>query len=223
MNIISVDVGQSVDPTALVVWTDVKRLSDKKNPPGTPAFFEEVRDIKTSWACRLIERLPLGTLYQTICDRVYTISDKLPGHTHLLVDATGVGRPVIEMMRSTKLNPIGIIITGGKETTQTDIGWNVPKQDLVSSLMILYQTGQIKVAAGLELAPVLVREMMSFTAKVSPKGNASYEAHRANEHDDIVLAMAQAAWYVRKYFPATESQTIKEEYDAYETLKDWRR
>jgi hypothetical protein len=218
VNIISVDIGQQVDPTAIVVWNDVKRLSEKVYPPGTPQFFEENRDIKTTWACRLIERMPLNTPYQTICDRILTISDKLPGVTHLLVDATGVGRPVVEMMQRTKLNPLGIMITSGREANASEIGWNVPKRDLVSALMVMYQSGQIKVAASLQLAPLLAQEMMNFTAKVSNKGTDTYEAHRSGEHDDIVLAMAQAAWYVTKYFPATETQNVQQEYEEYDTL-----
>ena len=45
------------------------------------------------------------------------------------------------------------------------------------------------------LRPVLVREMQNFTVKINPQtAHDSYGAWRENEHDDLVYALAMAAW-----------------------------
>lgn len=223
MNIISVDVGQSVDPTAIVVWQERKFLSGKRYPPGTKPFFEEDSNIETQWLCRLIERVPLGTTYQTMIDRVKHIDKQVAGPNVLLVDMTGVGRPILEMMERSGLNPIGINITGGKIVHErSGEGWSVPKRDLVSSLMSIYQSGRLKVSSKLDLAPALTKEMLAFTAKITSTGHDTYEAHRSGDHDDLVLAMAMAAWYVLKFTRFIESSDVQREYERYDPTEQYR-
>jgi hypothetical protein len=43
-------------------------------------------------------------------------------------------------------------------------------------------------------AAVLVRELATFSAKLSRAGSETYEAWREQDHDDLVLAVALAAW-----------------------------
>lgn len=223
MNVISADLGQSKDPTAIVVWTEKKKWGEKTNIPGTPQHDAEERTIVTEWHCRFIERPPLGTSYVRIVERLRDMVEALPGVTHLLLDATGVGRPVIDLAREAGLSPVGITISGGHAITENDMGFVVPKRDLVSALLTMYQTTSIRVAASLELAPVLSRELQHFTAKITQNARDTYEAWCDGEHDDIVLAMAMAAWYVRRYFPAVESSTPKKsEYPKYDPFSDYR-
>jgi hypothetical protein len=53
------------------------------------------------------------------------IYDRLPGAA-LLVDATGVGRAVLDQMREVVLNPVAVTITGGRHTSYDGLMWRVP-------------------------------------------------------------------------------------------------
>src|SRR6201989_2750881 len=64
-----------------------------------------------------LERLPLGTTYPAIVAHVTRLLTKLPDHSELVIDFTGVGRPVFDMFVYSGISPIGILITGGTAET----------------------------------------------------------------------------------------------------------
>jgi hypothetical protein len=120
---------------------------------------------------------------------------------HLLViDATGVGEPVVEMINGA-LNRArvrggwaAVSITGGSAVTQAgDARWRVAKKHLASVLVTLFQGRRLRIAPGPETA-VLVREAQNFHVKITQAGNETYESWRESEHDDLVLALALACW-----------------------------
>ena len=123
----------------------------------------------------------------------------LRGNSTLVVDATGVGRPVVDMFNLVGLTPISITITGGDQVKHDGNEFKVPKRDLVGMLQRLLQTGELKVSNKLTLARVLVKEMSNFKVKISTKGHDSYGAWREGEHDDLVLAVACASWFGRHF------------------------
>ena len=59
---------------------------------------------------------------------------------------------------------------------------------------MLLQTKRLKIASALPLADVLVREMSNFRVKMTTLGSEQFEAWRERDHDDLVLAVAMAAW-----------------------------
>ncbi len=148
---------------------------------------------------RRLERLPLGTSYPDVARHVKDLlqTAELNGKTECVVDATGVGRPVVDMLREADVWPlVAVTITGGDTVTQDGSDYRVPKHDLVSTLQVLLQNGGLKIAEGLPLAEVLKREMQNFRVKISlSTGHDSYEAWREGDHDDLVLAVAMACWY----------------------------
>jgi hypothetical protein len=113
----------------------------------------------------------------------------------LLVDATGVGRPVIDLFRGQGLSYKAITITGGNSVTRVAGGYGVPKRDLVGALEVPFHSGRLKVAAGLRLWETLRGELQTFRRKVSlTTGMDTYEHWRESDHDDLVLAAALACW-----------------------------
>ena len=96
------------------------------------------------------------------------------------------------------LPTVPIWITGGETVSRKGRIIRVPKRDLVSVLQVMFQTGRLKIATSLPLGPVLVDELMNFRAKITPAGNDTYEAWRERDHDDLVLALAIAAWYAER-------------------------
>jgi hypothetical protein len=71
----------------------------------------------------------------------------------------------------------------------------VPKKELVSLLQALLRTERLKVAAGLPLAEELSCDLAAFRASVRMAGCGEEDVSwREREHDDLVLAVALAAW-----------------------------
>ncbi len=186
---VGVDLGQAQDPTAIAI------LERRTEAP------------LSEFHCRHLERLRLGTSYPAIADHVRELLEApaLKGQTELVVDATGVGRPVVDMLRQRELDPTAITITGGDAVTY-DAGWRVPKRDLVGSVQVLLQTDRLKIAAELPDQPMLIRELLAFRVKIDPlTAHDSYGARvREGAHDDLVLAVAIAAWYGQRWQPTFE-------------------
>ena len=147
-----------------------------------------------SLRCRHLERFPLQTRYIDIVEGVKTRLRALPQDHYLAVDATGVGRGVVEQLAV--LNPLRVTITNGLEAQQGEskADWRVPKRDLVGAAQIALQNRVLEISRKLPLAEVLVRELLNFRVKISDTGHDSYNAWRESEHDDLVLGLAIAAW-----------------------------
>jgi hypothetical protein len=177
--LVGLDLGQARDYTAVAV---VERLEDQPS----------------RYAVRHLERFPLGTAYPAIVEAVTALLRRPPlwKYTPLVVDATGVGAPVADLLRRAGLVPVLVKIHGGQSVTRDDEGaFRVPKRDLASVLAVLLQSRRLHVAASLRDAAVLVTEMLAFKVKISAGGTDMYEAWRERDHDDLVLAVALACWY----------------------------
>lgn len=180
---LSADLGQASDPTAIGLLE------------RTP----------TADVARSIERPDLGTPYPDIARRIGAIvrNPALAEGVDVLLDATGVGRPVVDIVREELAGVPGarlvaIIVGSGIAATQsaTTGYWTVPKRVLVGAMQVAMQTGKLKVPRALPLAATLVEEMRVFKLKVSVEtGHQSFEAWRSGQHDDLVLMAAQAAWW----------------------------
>jgi len=178
--LVGLDLGQSQDYTALIIL---------EQHGAAPAHYP----------LRFIKRFPLKTSYQEIMDFVALMfnSNEFEGHpSALIVDATGVGAPVVDVFKRAKLKPVAVSITSGFEVTRVSgREFRVPKRDLVSTLRLLLEGRRLQIAEGLPEAKTLVEELLNFRLKISDAGRDTYEPWREGEHDDLVLATALAAWY----------------------------
>jgi len=215
--LLGVDLGEMNDPTAFVLTEHVRAVEDP-NIADTPRWDRRPKKIRNEYATRKIERPPLGTSYPDIVRRTKAILQHpdIVGETQLIVDATGVGIPVIEMMKEEGLNPIGIWITGGDQWSKVDYGYRVPKRDIATAAQIVFQSRRIKIARSLELAPVMIQEMGNFRIKIENQHD-KYEAWRSGQHDDIVLSQAIILWYAEKVYPQSTMLDDKE----HTTAEDW--
>jgi hypothetical protein len=149
--------------------------------------------------------MPLGTPYPAVVDRVASITrcPDVRGSCHLVADATGVGRPVVDLLRRAGLECrlMPVMITGGLTESSVNGFYHVPKVDLVTGLQVLMQAGALEIAAGLEHGPTLVEELAQMRVKVTASGNEQYGAWREGQHDDLVFAVALAYWGARTLYP----------------------
>ena len=120
----------------------------------------------------------------------------LAGRVSLAADATGVGAPVIDMLRPcvAPVPMFALTITGGTAVSHAGRSSSVPKRDLVSAAQVLLQERRLQIAASLPHAETLVSELLAFRVSISASGHDSYAAWRERDHDDLVLAVALAAW-----------------------------
>jgi hypothetical protein len=200
---VGLDLGQAADYTALAVVQSVK----EHNP--------ETEGIQKYLHLRHLERYELGTSYPEIADKVAALmqrpelspteydptrwrySSRPP---ELIVDDTGVGRAVSDLLKSKGLRFRAVTITGGDEVNAVGGGrYRVPKRDLVGALEVPFHTGRLKIAEGMELWPTLKKELLSFRRKINLKtAHDSYEHWREGDHDDLVLAAALACWWMTR-------------------------
>ena len=220
-----VDIGQMQDYTALAVVEQVRRFEARKALPGTPAHELEPRYLHIEYHLRHLERPRLGTPYPMVTRRIKTLllSNELRDNCELIVDATGVGKPVVDMLLSEGLTPIPVTITGANEVVAGSFGYHVPKRDLVGALQVVFQSERLRIAQGLVLSEVFRKELEYFRVKITQKAHDTYEAWREGEHDDLVLAAAIAVWYASredehgsKYFE--EDWKYDEEKNEYDVL-----
>ena len=179
---IGLDLGQASDYTALLIMEEVP-------DPGGNIYH-----------VRRLERIR-GEPYPNVAEKVKAImaSPVLAYKTDLVVDQTGVGRPVVDLLRQAGLDPVAVSIHGGATVSREGRDWKVPKRDLVGVLQVLLQSGRFKVSNKLKLGPVLQAEMLNFKVKIDPvTAHDSYSAWRDNEHDDLVLSAALAAWWAER-------------------------
>ena len=193
------DLGQAQDYSAMVIiearGTD--RAAERVRVEGLPLTRLDIRHI---------ERFPLGTKYRQIAVDVGARLRRVPRPCYLVVDQTGVGNGVIELLAH--LSPIGVTITAGAEVQEGNgpQDYRVPKRDLVARLQVGLQNGVFRIAQGLPHAEILTRELLNFRAKISLAGHDTYEAWRESDHDDLVLAAGLASWGANLIFAMWQLQ-----------------
>lgn len=180
-----VDLGQQKDFTAIVV---VERRCAPEGPD--------------EYHVRHCERLPLGTSYEAVERHIKSLLRPFEDQKQkiaLIVDATGVGRPVVDSFREAGLAPVPVIVISGSETTKVDGAWHIPKRDLVAVPKVLLGKKQLKIGQGIPFADVLINEIINFQVKVNiATGHDTYEAWREGDHDDLVIALSLACWCCRR-------------------------
>jgi hypothetical protein len=77
---------------------------------------------------------------------------------------------------------------------QDGSNYRIPKRDVISSTQVLLQTGRLKIARSLPHAALLAREPVNFRFKVGQERSEDVLDWREGPDDDLVLALAIAAW-----------------------------
>ena len=161
---VGLDLGQSQDYTALAV---IQRV---------PTYDQQTGKHSLALHLRHLERFALKTPYTDIADFVRALLSGSPftddirygfrlrkARTELIVDKTGVGVAVTDLLKERRLGFIAVTITGlgQKVNSHGTREYSVPKQDLVSALEVPFHKGTLKVAKGLEGWPKLREELLT--------------------------------------------------------------
>jgi hypothetical protein len=170
------------------------------------AVIERPEEHEPVYALRHLQRFALGTSFPKIVQEVGRLADRLAtpeANPTLVVDLTGVGRPVLDIIRRAELKAriTPAYVTAGQQASiLEDYTRQVPKIELISCLQILLQSRRLRVASGLPAAQILARELQNFRMKVNLATN-EIGAWRENQHDDLVFAVALACWMAEREPP----------------------
>lgn len=193
--VIGVDIGQKQDPSAVVVVELLK-------PQGNTLKDSTGAKIVSLFYVRHVERMELGTSFVNVASRVGDIvrnlvDRNLSEQPRLVVDATGLGAPVTELihdsLQGTSVTPISATFTHGDrfEVKWRLKEWKVGKAYLVSRLQVLLQCKRIKLPQTDE-AQQLANELLEYEIKVDQDANDKYGAFKVGTHDDLVTALGLA-------------------------------
>ncbi len=139
---------------------------------------------------RHLERLPLGLPYAEITARLDALVQTLPDPVDLVINATDIDRPVLDMLRAAGLDPVAVTIAGTRAISLNDDGWRVPQRSLVRALVTAFQDGRHRVAPRLPSASVLLHEVQALRRQISGRVQNGYTG--TGEHTDLVVATALA-------------------------------
>ena len=203
--VVGVDLGQSSDPTAIAVLEHIKGVTDEgsdyERHTGLPTKQTPAERVDV----RHLQRLPLGLSYPVVVQHVADLLARPPlcGHENqapatLVIDETGVGRAVGDIFTDAGLSPTRVSITAGSEASWAGgRRWHVAKTILISTVDAMLHTGTLRFAAALSEASAMKDELQDFRRKLSDAGRATYAA-RTGAHDDLVLAVAIACWWISR-------------------------
>jgi len=182
MNFAGLDLGQVRDHSAMVI---VERGA------GDGPYY-----------VRYVERVRLGTPYPQVVEWVRRIGaqPEMQGRSALAVDATGVGAPVVEMLRAARLGCTltPVTITSGEREHETGGMWHVPKKDLLAGVQVLLEQGRLRVPRGMAETGALVKELVDVQISHRRGGGVRIGADGTGQHDDLVIALALAIWRAGK-------------------------
>ena len=185
---LGLDLGQQQDYTAMALTAPVEE------PEGTFDYFRmEPRKVRRVRVLHL-EQMRLGTPYLNVVRRVREVTRRpeLRGRCTVVADASGVGMPVVEMLRAADLKAtvVPVVITGAETANRTGDVWRVPRHELLARLRLELERGRLKVPRAWPESALLEAELKAVRAGRSAPG-------LGGAHDDLVFALALAVWKAR--------------------------
>lgn len=184
---IGVDVGQRRDPTAVCVAEGKRREAEGR--------------AEVHFVIRHLERLPLGTPYPEVVERIARVTDQVRSRTEerptVYVDATGVGQPVVDLLRERVQSGVVVPVTftaGDRRTERWDGGCrrvSLGKSYMVSRLQAMLGSSRLHLPRTQETG-VLTQELLTYELRVDQDGHERSGAFKVGTHDDLVTCLGLA-------------------------------
>lgn len=188
------DLGKLQDYTAVAILESLPQFAGARF--ARDARGKEIREYRV----RHLQRWPLGTSYHAIAQDVKALLMREPLRREsctLVSDYTGVGVAVDETLRGAGLKPEPVMITSGLQASKDGRIHHVPKRDLIIGLREDWGLDRIGIARGIPDAKTLTEEVQTVELKQTTAGNEVF-VHREGTHDDLVLAVALARWWLAR-------------------------
>jgi hypothetical protein len=138
-------------------------------------------------------RFKRGTPYPDVARETAELLEQLPALAEppqLFADSTGVGRPLIDLLRGEGLRPFAVTLTGGQHWSVTPGGWiSLPKSEMVSTMTVALQRRMVAIAADMPWLKQMVAELQNYRLSQTAAGNATFNARNEADHDDLVVSL----------------------------------
>ena len=189
----SVDVGKQRDPATIAITTAERHAT----PTGRSTVL---------WIVRSLEKLPLGTDYPRVADRIrdicFVLRERYTKPRFVYLDATGVGAAICDMLVERRVEhvpctfvsgekrtehypdtPKGVYISGGQPVERVSLG----KGYAVGRLLGIMDNKRLK-APKSPIWPELRKELMAFELTAT----SMHDRYGASpgQHDDLITALA---------------------------------
>ena len=207
--VVSLDLGKVAGHTGLTILYEQELFRTERNPehPEIMTMHDLVPKPTGETWCDVvaIKRFPLNTPYpeqvDEVCRIVTAVKQAVDTPITLVIDGTGCGVPVVDAFRAALqgirgVSIVPIMITAGDAVTRKHGGYGVPKPDLVGAVQKALGFQRLRVSAELEHAATLIDEARTFEAKQNPVSGYIRYAHREGAHDDLLLSLAMAVWFL---------------------------
>jgi hypothetical protein len=96
---------------------------------------------------------------------------------------------------------VPVTITGGDQEGSDGSMYRVPKRDLLTGLQVVIEQRRLEIAPTSRSYRELMAELADMKSTVTGSGRTKFEADGPRSHDDLVLALSLAWWWVRKQGP----------------------
>lgn len=192
---VGLDLGQRQDHTAIAV---VERhcFVNVDRDPGT-----RDQNFAYRYHVRYLRRLPLGVGYTEVVEIIRSLmqSKEIAGRCTLVVDSSGVGAPVVELLRKCSGCPVDpVTITAGQNLRLDQWGYKMPRRELMSHIALMLEQRQLVIASEIPELENLRNELRNMRLSYTGKGQEQYDPERDSVHDDLVIAISLAAWKAKR-------------------------
>ena len=125
-------------------------------------------------------RIPLGTPYTEVGAQLKIMVQKLTprGTTIVVVDESGGGIPVVEMLGRDLSGTGARLVTSGHTASTT----SVPRAALITKLQVMAEREELEIAKGCKDFEALEQELTNLSLQ------------KSSETDDLALALCLACW-----------------------------
>lgn len=167
-------------------------------------------NVARSYFVKYLQRLEPGLLYTDVAAKAKRLDEQLRAdatkrglwcRVTYILDSTGVGEGVSEML----INALPhadirkCYLTGGINPSSDGIQIKLPKTQMASTLLALFDDGRVKLPKKSKEIEAMIEELLNYEIHVSEEGHDQYGAFKIGSHDDLVTALGLACWYAEYY------------------------
>lgn len=193
---IGTDLGKKVDSSVIGVGRKMQR------------FTKDGRCI-SYWALMSLEMVERMS-YTEQGDLIRKLDNHRELHLNndLIIDGTGVGEAVCDILRDRGMDPIKIVFSSGDhvndivENSRSGFKWrqgfSVPKEDLVKAMKLSLEQRRFVIAKGIQFEDDIRKQFSHFVGIMSKNKNMIYNNDSNDVHDDIVCTIMMMNWYYMK-------------------------
>jgi hypothetical protein len=145
-----------------------------------------------------------GVSYPDVVSHVIRtmLKEPLRGRTRLVIDASGLGRVVSDLLFEQRVEHHAVQMTVGQNWVERGRYVNVGKTLLLETLSLLFATGDLTFAHDLPLHDDILAELETFQLETTAAGNQVITQGKSGaHHGDLAIALAAACFASEHLLP----------------------